>query len=138
MNTRKSEAATHRGSCLCGAVTLEVEGKLPPVEACHCKQCRKWSGHVFVSVEVPRSALTIQGTEKLRWFHSSEKARRGFCSACGTPLFFDPIDREKHDWIGISMGLFDTPTETALALHIFVAEKGDYYEITDGLPQNEF
>jgi len=50
----------------------------------------------------------------------------------------DPIDKEKHDWIAISMGAFDTPTETKLGFHIFVAEKGDYYEITDGLPQNDY
>ena len=61
----------------------------------------------------------------------------GFCSTCGASLFFDPLDKEKHDWIGISMGAFDTPTHTTLALHIFVAEKGDYYEIMDGLPQNK-
>ncbi len=36
------------------------------------------------------------------------------------------------------MGAFDKPTGTEMALHIFVAEKGDYYEITDGLPQNEY
>lgn len=30
----------------------------------------------------------------------------------------------------------DAPTSTRLAMHIFVAEKGDYYEIADGLPQN--
>ncbi len=35
------------------------------------------------------------------------------------------------------MGAFEPPTNTKLARHIFVAEKGDYYEITDGLPQNE-
>jgi hypothetical protein len=34
------------------------------------------------------------------------------------------------------MGAFDGATGTLLALHIFVAEKGDYYEIQDGLPQN--
>jgi hypothetical protein len=67
-----------------------------------------------------------------------EKARRGFCTTCGTSLFFDPIDKAKHNWIGISMGAFDTPTETRLAQHIFVAEKGDYYEITDEMPQNEY
>jgi hypothetical protein len=64
--------------------------------------------------------------------------RRGFCSTCGAPLFFDPLDKEKHNWIGISMGMFDTPTNTEMALHIFVAEKGDYYELTDGLPKNEY
>ena len=33
-------------------------------------------------------------------------------------------------------GAFDTPTAAHLEKHIFVAEKGDYYEITDGLPQS--
>jgi len=35
------------------------------------------------------------------------------------------------------MGAFDTPTDTHLAKHIFVADKGDYYKISDGLPQNQ-
>jgi len=81
--------------------------------------------------------LKINGADRISWFHTSGKVRRGFCSTCGASIFFDPIDREKNNWIGISMGAFDTPTETGLALHIFVAEKGDYYEISDGLPQNE-
>lgn len=33
------------------------------------------------------------------------------------------------------MGAFDRPTETTANLHIYVADKGDYYEIADGLPQ---
>ena len=33
-------------------------------------------------------------------------------------------------------GAFDTPTSTHIEKHIFVAEKGDYYEINDDLPQN--
>jgi len=48
-------------------------------------------------------------------------------------LFFDPPAR---DWIGIAMGAFDAPTSTHLEMHIFVAEKGDYYDIADSLPQN--
>ena len=84
-----------------------------------------------------RSALNVEGEESLAWYRSSEKVRRGFCTACGSSLFFDPLDREKHDWIGVAMGAFDQPTNASMALHIFVAEKGDYYEIADGLPQNE-
>lgn len=49
-------------------------------------------------------------------------------------MFFDPPAR---DWIGIAMGTFDTPTSTHLEMHIFVSEKGDYYEISDDLPQNQ-
>ncbi len=35
------------------------------------------------------------------------------------------------------MGVFDGPTNTSLTLHIFASQKGEYYEIEDGLPQNE-
>ncbi len=35
------------------------------------------------------------------------------------------------------MGVFDGGTGTSLSMHIFVSEKGDYYTINDGLPQNE-
>jgi hypothetical protein len=123
----------HQGSCLCGAVKFEVEGELKPPDACHCRQCRKHSGHYFASTDVPRSAVTIHGEDNVRWFRSSPKVRRGFCASCGSNLFWDPLER---DWIGLAMGAFDTPTRTKLAIHIFVADKGDYYDIADGLPQN--
>lgn len=123
----------HIGSCLCGKVRFHVEGDLTDPNACHCTMCRKHSGHFGASVEVPRTALTIDDNESLTWFRSSKKVRRGFCSTCGSSLFWDPIHA---DWTAISMGAFDAPTHATLALHIFVADKGDYYEIADGLPQN--
>ena len=124
----------HKASCLCGAVTIEVEGKLPPPSSCHCTQCRKHSGHFEASTDVPRSALTVRGAEKVTWYRSSERVRRGFCSVCGSSLFWDPLDK---DWTAVAMGAFDGPTHTELTRHIFVAEKGDYYQIADGLPQHE-
>jgi hypothetical protein len=33
------------------------------------------------------------------------------------------------------MGAFDGPTRTRLHVHIFVAEKSDYYDIADGAEQ---
>jgi hypothetical protein len=124
----------HTGSCLCGAVSFEVAGDLHAPDACHCAQCRKQSGHYWASTDVPREALTLSGEENVRWFQSSEKVRRGFCSTCGSFLFWDPV---RGDSIAIAMGAFDAPTGTALESHIFVADKGDYYAIADGLPQNE-
>ncbi|NVJ98711.1 MAG: GFA family protein [Alphaproteobacteria bacterium] len=129
----------HQGSCLCGAVKLEVDvTHLPKADACHCTKCRKWTGHVGVGVEVPRDRVAIEGEDAIRWFASSDKARRGFCGTCGTSLFFDPLDKVKHSWTGVYMGLFDGPTQTEIGLHMFVAEKGDYYEINDDAQQNEY
>jgi hypothetical protein len=90
------------------------------------------SGHFWSSTDLPREAIAIRGADSITWYPSSEKVRRGFCSVCGSALFFDPVHR---DWIAIAMGAFDKPTGTRLEKHIFVADKGDYYEISDGLPQ---
>lgn len=124
----------HSGSCLCGAVKFTVSGELKAPDACHCSQCRKQSGHFFASTDVPRASLRVQGSDKVTWFASSEKVRRGFCSQCGSNLFWDPVGAS---WAAVAMGAFDSPTDVKLAKHIFVANKGDYYEIADGLPQNE-
>jgi hypothetical protein len=122
------------GSCLCGQISFTVQGDLAKPDACHCTQCRKQSGHYWASTDVPKAALTITGDDKLTWYAASEKVRRGFCGQCGSFLFWDPIARDK---IAIAMGAFDQPTGTQLGHHIFVADKGDYYQIVDGLPQNQ-
>jgi hypothetical protein len=124
----------HRGSCLCGSVSFTVSGKIGAPDACHCRQCRKHSGHFFASGNVARASLTLVGEESLSWYQSSEKVRRGFCAKCGSSLFWDPSG---YDWIAVAMGAFDTPTDTHLDRHIFVADKGDYYELADGLPQKD-
>jgi hypothetical protein len=123
----------HQGACLCGTIRFAVAGDLHPPDACHCAQCRRQSGHYWASTDVPRDALAIEGADKVTWFRSSERVRRGFCSLCGSVLFWDPIGRDR---IAIAMGAFDAPTGTRLAMHIFTADKGDYYDIADGLPQN--
>lgn len=122
------------GRCLCGAVSFAVAGALPPPDACHCSQCRRQSGHYWASTDVPRDAVTMTGAENVTWFRSSDRVRRGFCSLCGSALFWDPIGRDK---IAIAMGAFEQPTGTRLEKHIFVADKGDYYDIADGLPQSQ-
>lgn len=121
-----------RGSCNCGAVRFETKGKLHPADACHCVQCRKQSGHYWVSTGVARDELTIDGADKLTWYQSSDKVRRGFCKVCGAFLFWDPPAMKG---IGIAMGAFDESTGLKLAMHIFTAEKGDYYDIAGSAPQ---
>jgi hypothetical protein len=111
-----------------------VEGPLGEVDACHCTQCRRWSGHYWASTDLKRSVVTIAGEEKLAWFQSSEKVRRGFCSTCGSVLFWQPLGQDR---IAIAMGALDGPTGAALAKHIFVRHKGDYYDIADGVPQHQ-
>ncbi len=122
----------HKGSCLCGAVSFEVSGSLPRATACHCSMCRKITGNYEAGVDVKKSAVTISGEARITWFRSSENARRGFCSTCGSQLFFEFLG---SDLIGLMLGAFDAPTGVKVSEHIFVQDKGDYYDICDGAPQ---
>ncbi len=122
-----------KGSCQCGRIRFEVTAAMTSPMACHCVQCRKQSGHYFASANVPRSALALEGAEHLRWYASSPGVRRGFCAHCGSWLFWEPVGRS---WTSVALGAIDGATGLALERHIFVAEKGDYYEIGDGLPQD--
>jgi hypothetical protein len=115
-------------------VSFVVEGDLPPASACHCSKCRKTTGFYEAGVDVKKSDVTVTGGTNVTWYFSSENVRRGFCSICGSPMFFDP---PAADWIGLMLGCFDGPTGTRIAEHIFVGSKGDYYEISDGAPQHE-
>ena len=117
------------GSCLCGAVRYQVTGPLRPVVACHCVQCRKTSGHFVAATSALRADVTIDG--KVTWFHASDTARRGFCGTCGSSLFWDGPGVN----ISIHAGTLDGPTGLKTVGHIYCADKGDYYDIKDGLPQ---
>ncbi|WP_425052294.1 GFA family protein [Psychromarinibacter sp. S121] len=117
------------GSCLCGDVRYAVTGPLRPVVACHCIQCRKTSGHFVAATSAPRDTVKVTGP--VAWYQSSPEARRGFCPRCGSSLFWDGPGSH----ISIHAGTLDGETGLALAGHIFCAFKGDYYPISDPLPQ---
>ncbi len=118
------------GGCLCGRVTFDTTAPLGPATACHCRQCRKITGSYSIAAPVPAEALTLRGG--LRWYASSNDARRGFCPECGSYLFWDEGDGA----IWISLGAIDGATGTRVANHIFWADKGDYEDITDRLPHH--
>lgn len=122
----------HVGSCLCGAITFEVKENLPHGDACHCVDCRKWTGHFLASSDVKKDSLSIKGEENLTWYASSEKVERGFCARCGSSLFWKPLHK---DWIGIALGAIDQKTETKIGLHIYTTQKADYYQISDDAKQ---
>ncbi|WP_328803830.1 GFA family protein [Paracoccus xiamenensis] len=63
----------------------------------------------------------------------SDIAERGFCGTCGASVFWRELEAGR---LSVSLGCVDAPTGLTLSRHIFTAYKGDYYTITDGLPQD--
>ena len=127
-----SEAMQRSGGCLCGAVRYEVRGPLRPVVMCHCTQCRRMTGHVMAATAARRADFRLVSSGELAWYTSSPEARRGFCARCGSTLFWECGGR---DYLSIAAGTLDDASGLSIACHIFVADKGHYYEITDSAPQ---
>ncbi len=133
MHTERENTRTVHGHCLCGSVQYEVRGPLRPVVYCHCNMCRRSTGHFVAATACAREDLVLKSAASLQWFQSSAAARRGFCGQCGSNLFWEAVGEAR---ISIMAGTLDVPTGLSAKGHIFVSEAGDYYRITDGLPQS--
>lgn len=121
-----------KGSCNCGSVTWEVQGEMRPIVACHCSQCRKQSGLYFAATAAEDKDLTING-DVLKWYKASPDASRGFCGTCGSSLFWK---HDEEDFTSILAGSIDGVSGLEIARHIYVGDKPDWYDITDGKPQS--
>ena len=126
MSHEESAEQLHEGGCYCGAVRYEVRGPFSPVIACHCSQCRKTSGHYVAATRVPHSNFRLTKEDGLKWFRSSDTAKRAFCTNCGSSLFWQSDDR---DSVGVFAGTIDGPTGVRIESHIFVEDAGDYYDV---------
>ena len=52
--------ATYTASCMCGTVSVEVEGDPVGMGICHCKVCRAWSASPVNGFALwPRDKMTI-------------------------------------------------------------------------------
>jgi hypothetical protein len=90
----------------CGAVRYRATEMIDNAHICHCRMCQKAVGNLFTAlVATPRGALSwTRG--KPATFMSSQHVARGFCSACGTPLFYDYLQGGR---INLTMGSLDNP-----------------------------
>ena len=121
-----SNSAT--GQCLCGAVTIKAP--IHEVDCCHCGMCRRWSGGgAFMALHVGQ-AVEIQGSDNITRFASSDWAERGFCSTCGTNLFYYLIPAQQYM---LSAGLFSDEDQHRLTFNsqIYVDHKPAYYSFAN-------
>jgi hypothetical protein len=106
MNKPERIDVTASGGCQCGAVRYRASAMLDTSHICHCRMCQKAAGNFFIAlIGIPKDALTwTRGTPAT--FKSSEHVERGFCRACGTPLYYDYAG-SRH--LSVTTGSLDNP-----------------------------
>ncbi len=125
------------GGCHCGAVRFEADGKWRKGTACHCSQCRSQTGSFYMTSGIKKEDFKIIKDEGLAWYQASKHAERGFCSKCGSALFWRSVDAEwvATEYITVMLGAMDDTQGVKIEKHIYCSEKGDYYDIADDLPK---
>ena len=119
------------GGCQCGAVRYHIDGEVESPHLCHCRMCQKAAGNYFMPLAfIPGEGLKMTRGEP-SWFQSSGPVRRGFCSNCGTPLFFDTIS---SNGVAVTLGSLDDPAAIVPATNDGVEARVPFHAILDGLP----
>ena len=122
------------GSCGCGGIQFELRGSVSMNRYCHCVNCRKFSGTAQSAWGLARSSdfkVTTQRTEVSK-YDAGAGGLRVFCSACGSPLWYEP--KGMPDYKGIALGAIDTGKVTAPGSHWWVSSNPEWAAISDGLP----
>ena len=96
-------AATLRSSCVCGSLSLHIDGvtlQTPTVD-CHCRTCRKYHTAAFAAfVQVPNTAVTWEGDTKAVYRDTCQHmgaVDRIYCSSCCTKLATTPATAVPND-----------------------------------------
>ena len=122
-----SDALT--GGCQCGAVRFRVE-RLGRGSICHCRMCQKQFGAFYGPLVTSFGVTWTRG--QLKWFRSSNKAERGFCAECGTPLAY-----LAEGEIELAIGAFDDPTLAAPTIQVNLNDKLPFVDGSPGLPMRK-
>jgi hypothetical protein len=129
-----------RGSCLCGGVAFEIDGRLTPIQLCHARRCQKATGGAFApEVAAKRDGFRwLRGEDLLSSYeapilHEPPAYRRVFCRVCGSPM---PGVLDGTDLVVLLAGVVDEGAETTKPFrHIFVSQNPAWHAITDDVPQ---
>ena len=125
---------TLSGGCLCGDIRYEITQALPSIVACHCTHCQRAHGSAFVTwVGADTEQVTIVDSNKaLSWYSEPSGSRRGFCSACGSPMFFRSkvAAGETH----IARALFTQPLDREPGSHVHHDTHVEWVTVAKDLP----
>lgn len=113
----------HSANCLCGGVKITAASVNPKFTVCHCDTCRAWGGGPFFAVQCGTD-VSIAGLEHIKEYESSNWATRGFCSECGTHLFYR---LNKTGDYNMPLGLFTGLADLKMSMQYFSDQRPDYY-----------
>jgi len=116
-------------TCLCGKIAIDVQNFHFEVGACHCSMCRKWGSGPLLTIEAGAAEnITIRNEQLVSRYQASEWAERGFCSHCGSNLFYHLLPTDAYS---IPIDLFENQGDVVLSVEVYYDQKPAYYEFAN-------
>ena len=122
---------THKGSCFCGAVTVEVTGSPEAMGYCHCTSCRTWSGgpvNAFTLWKAENVKVTA-GADHIATYSKTPFSHRQYCTQCGGHLV------NRHPTVGLVDVFASTIPTLPFKPGVHVNYGETVLRIKDGLPK---
>ncbi len=125
----------YQGSCLCGAVAVQITGGISDIIHCHCSLCRKSSGtaHATNGFIKADGFSVVKGQDKLSTFVFKPGRKRHFCSQCGSPVYSSNDDDPSR--LRVRLGLLDSDITERPISHNFVTSKANWEDLDANLPR---
>ncbi|MEZ5849726.1 MAG: GFA family protein [Hyphomicrobiaceae bacterium] len=118
---------TWTGGCQCGAVRFRALS-LGRASLCHCRMCQKAFGGIGGLLVSAHDLTWTRGAPD--HFASSNRVRRGFCGACGTPLTFEP----EGGAVDVAIAAFDRADEITPTIQLAREARLACFDALAGLP----
>ena len=119
------------GACVCRGVVFSITGPRRDVYNCHCERCRRFTGHHMAATAVDPAHVAFTAEATLTWYAPVDGVEYGFCSRCGSSLFWRAAAHPEK--LCIAAGALDQPTGLRTTRAWYVAEAADYHERQPGL-----
>lgn len=97
------------------------------MHACHCGMCRRWTGGPLMYFDT-EGAPAITGREFVGVYRSSETGERGFCTRCGSVLFWKVAGEERYTF---TAGSLDDARGFTFKRQIFIEDKPPFYDFAN-------
>ena len=122
------------GKCLCGALALTAHDVDDKVAACHCGMCLRWAGGPWMGVTV--GSIDFEDDSALGVVASSVWAERGFCTKCGSSVFYRVTAEGTFEGLtSVSFGLLDDKSGLSFDKEWFIDRKPECYAFAGERPQ---
>ena len=133
-----NQEKTYVGSCFCGAVEFELNGKPEAMAYCHCDSCRHWSTALVSAFTLwrPDAIKILRGLEKIATYNRNPLtdnedivSERQWCKSCGGHIC---TEHPAMELIDVPAAVIrDLPFEPGFHVHY----QESVHHMQDGLPK---